>query len=575
MAQFLREDQLVPAIKPYSWRRFHRLTSGIDLCAQVIFASRIFTQQSLITMPDISRYFLEKLEMLLIGSFSSDLLSNPTRSEGFRLFDKSQVNEIDFKIMLLSAPFTAVDSNAMPSYERMKMLLDFGQNKGFASNWAILEQPLLTQDLTVIVLSAVSSSSSSASCLELCTLLAFARLAQILIQPGSREPALSAYFSPQTGISFVTNETTDQLGRSLLNLQQSMFQELYPTACLPHNKLAELAAYVLDSWIPFLEFLFVVQISVLGQPPQPSGDTKGDDYEDEQNQFHYVKRLLSDLGLSFDIRLFVESPSLIDLSRRWCIHLNVANKSRNISQIPNFVPIKPIASSESRQSTADTSRKRTLNADSPKGHAEAEDEGNTLIEDNIYEEQNEGMESQSVSDSPMNDESSMLPAASAGDWPLNQLSSEDFVQLQQLLENEGVEGTDSSSWIMNWMLGLMNSTNTGVSSAGASSAAVIPSTTASFHNEWKLEGVDPEYRYIDNFLGETFSEERLTNIHSYSPLQGCVSGLYAVNGINGDQVEDFFCDLSCGLGSRRHRGHLIKLPNLYTDIYQMVGICTC
>ena len=38
--------------------------------------------------------------------------------------------------------------------------------------------------------------------------------------------------------------------------------------------------------------------------------------------------------------------------------------------------------------------------------------------------------------------------------------------------------------------------------------------------QWRLTGLDPTYPTVDDFLGTTFSDAELTNVHSYTPLQG-------------------------------------------------------
>jgi hypothetical protein len=87
--------------------------------------------------------------------------------------------------------------------------------------------------------------------------------------------------------------------------------------------------------------------------------------------------------------------------------------------------------------------------------------------------------------------------------------------------------------------------------------------------------VDPTYPFVDNFLGNSFLPDRhITNIHAMTPLQGCVSGTMCAYGVNGECVNDFYCELShaVGLSGLRHRRKLISLPAMYTDIYQRVSV---
>jgi hypothetical protein len=90
---------------------------------------------------------------------------------------------------------------------------------------------------------------------------------------------------------------------------------------------------------------------------------------------------------------------------------------------------------------------------------------------------------------------------------------------------------------------------------------------------WKLVGVDPSNEHIDAHVTEMFRDRsvQLASLHSHAPLIGTVSGVNPIYGINGERLVSGYCDLShFGLGVR-HRGGLIPLPEVYTDLYQMVS----
>ena len=173
-----------------------------------------------------------------------------------------------------------------------------------------------------------------------------------------------------------------------------MFQELVPTACPNHNKCSELAAHVIDSWVPFLEFLFVVQSAVhLASEVTSESHEPCATESHTQNQVRYCTSLLSDLGVFSNILCVLESSAFFDLTRRWCIHLNAAHKGRNISPVPNFVPLTADVTSTASSVSSDPSRKRAFGADSPIGSCQdgdaAMDEGEEDDGHHIHDEDDE------------------------------------------------------------------------------------------------------------------------------------------------------------------------------------------
>jgi hypothetical protein len=104
---------------------------------------------------------------------------------------------------------------------------------------------------------------------------------------------------------------------------------------------------------------------------------------------------------------------------------------------------------------------------------------------------------------------------------------------------------------------------------------------------WKLLGVYPINPTVDfpaaslDRLVESLPErDREHGVSNYlqllpvrAPLQGSLTGTHPVVGYNGDVLRHGFPDLShLGLGMRHLTRCFVDLPNLYTDLYQMV--CT-
>ena len=93
--------------------------------------------------------------------------------------------------------------------------------------------------------------------------------------------------------------------------------------------------------------------------------------------------------------------------------------------------------------------------------------------------------------------------------------------------------------------------------------------------KWKLTGVFPTNRIVDEILPGMFKlpnpneSQTLASFHSSTPLLGSISGTHVINGVNGERLEHVFPDISHMAISINHGGGLIKLPPLYTDLYQM------
>jgi hypothetical protein len=93
--------------------------------------------------------------------------------------------------------------------------------------------------------------------------------------------------------------------------------------------------------------------------------------------------------------------------------------------------------------------------------------------------------------------------------------------------------------------------------------------------KWKLVGVYPSNKLVDEHLPDMFtlplpfSGGTLASFHSSTPLLGSISGTHVINGLNGEHLEHVFPDISHMSLSVKHKGGLIKLPSLYTDLYKL------
>jgi len=86
--------------------------------------------------------------------------------------------------------------------------------------------------------------------------------------------------------------------------------------------------------------------------------------------------------------------------------------------------------------------------------------------------------------------------------------------------------------------------------------------------KWKLIGVYPNNKLVDEPLPDMFGAT-LASIHSSTPLLGSISGTHIISGLNGERLDHVYSDMSQMGFSIKHHGGLIKLPSLYTDLYQI------
>ena len=86
---------------------------------------------------------------------------------------------------------------------------------------------------------------------------------------------------------------------------------------------------------------------------------------------------------------------------------------------------------------------------------------------------------------------------------------------------------------------------------------------------WRMVGLDPTNIHVDAHLSNLYDYDS-PSVHTRAPLRGSITGRTLVYGIQGAPLREGFNDLShFGVGNR-HRGGLISLPLVYTDLHQMV-----
>lgn len=455
---------------------------------------------------------------------------------GFRLLDAAQCSPQDCRKILLSSPFTSMGSVKMPCPTRLADILLLCRAKAAVpdeSLWGILHQSLLSQDLHVLSVAAVTCSTDASAAQQLCGLMALARLTQILLEPLSTgihrsfaAPLTVSSQPPDPAIKIGGSQDNDSTAAAMAHLRAAVCQVLSIDISYGPSG-SELVRHVAEEWVPFLEFASCLQAVTGSAHSLPTFDPTADVIDQ-------MDRLLSLLQLPVLSQLLV-TPGLVRLSVAW---------AQQLQQQQRFVPLAD--AQERRIDYGSATSHRT-----DEQHAEAV-EGTRRVEgrDTVSEDAIDAINF--LIDLPIPDdyESRVVSTAAAAGRHRAGSGGMFGVLLAQLGLDPNMELTPELTALLEALSG-------------------TPAAGVETERAWRLTGVDPTLRYGDAFIGDTFSELDLTNVHSRAPLQASFTGHYSVNGINGQTVTEFLCDFSHFGQSVSRKGGLISLPQLYTDLYHM------
>jgi hypothetical protein len=650
---------------------------GVDVTSQLLLCARMFTLQVLRQNEDIGLgdCLRNILFQLLIGEPEQSVSSEvPERS--FRLFDADTISVLDYQLVMRSVPFTVVSAtNTLLTPGRISKLLQLGVDKQFLPSqddngteddrsithmWGVLPYvPLLSHELSMLAVACISVCAQDIGAMkELCAHLMFARLAQILLEPMTRnvtaqtgdmitsansvELAAGASARKLAGnTNSLTSDTVERIAEAASALQQHLLGTINPDqsadtlAPRPSAGKGQLLLLVLlDSWLPFVEYVcalldvmraYAPSTAQLGSATADINFVVGDNSSDVERVLGvYISRCFTCfnmLGIQKDLLAVFTSEPLAQLSACWCRQLR--RRSLSIAQpaeFSNFQTQAEIAEADSPRSQGQlssgagagaaalagqkgngaNSRKRPL-GDDVDGLEYNEfdsllDEYGGLLQEEPLQPSPPVAQATPPAGQPADaaspDQGALAPHPQVNiliedpEHPENNqalpadLSNNEFEQLQALLQaQEGAaDSQEASNQLWQWMMNILQQQEGGGPQASASTQQQNQSLQQKLTTvpaDWKLVGVDPTYPFVDNFLGNSFLPDRhITNIHAMTPLQGCVSGTMCAYGVNGECVNDFYCELShaVGLSGLRHRRKLISLPAMYTDIYQRVSV---
>lgn len=315
------------------------------------------------------------LRRLLSGSSSSILdeyyrdldaeKGQEGEDEGFRLQDVHQCSANDLRKVLLTLPFTAVGTSRALSPKRMSLILHRCRERELVDSdfqlWAWLQQPLLTQDLHVVAMAALSSTSQLGAAVDACGLLSLARLVQILLEPTvtgvyqymsvmAATPSLSSVHGTTSSTHSLdavakgkvggggwehdskrqkmmptsTDDTAADEGdhaelvsrlEELLRLVGDMVGISYPD--LTPLAGTSLLSHVVDAWLPFLEYASALKDALQTTTRSLSLLSPSSSPVDLSSRLLCAGELLDRLGLGSSVQQCVAQSGLNELAGRW------------------------------------------------------------------------------------------------------------------------------------------------------------------------------------------------------------------------------------------------------------------
>jgi len=402
--------------------------------------------------------------------------------------------------------------------------------------YPVFDKPLLSQDLYALSVTVITVSFTLQDALFHCQYLCMARLCQVLLEPpatGLSTSKLSAIASSTTtnhSLYPVFVEFLMQLRAQLVkvvNISCPVCSDSIPFAVLELPSGCDLYRIVYDSWLPFLQYITVLihllkSVAGVEKPLEFSFDL-----------FEH----LNILGLSSCLTNNAAVTATVD---RWCNHFmtfypNVSTSECNCNPRPCkyswFIPTH----------TATAYSTETL---------KSEEVGDYDFDSSVSNNSSGGVKDYAAK--------------------LNEI----VLKYHNLLESQ-------QSY-------LSNVQNVVSDSVELVSAQDIWTVLQDLVLDLDITGIPSYFPCVDEDFGNMFSVAKQTNssnwisnpskpfpfklssVHTITPFNGSFTGTASVYGLHGSTAQHGYFDLShFGLGLR-HSGELIKLPRLYTDLYQQV-----
>lgn len=301
----------------------------------------------------------------------------------------------------------------------------------------------------------------------------------------------------------------------------------------------ELTDHILNLWLNYLEYACLLKFivhKIVESTDQSLYESYASALNPSGTQVARINRILALFGIP-EFNKVLPSIGMSELTTRWSKQFHsVSPETLDVQQIQRVHPIIPSSFDLKQQ---ESSNPNLMDVDLP-----PRSESSSKLEMN-YNHTISAMDENFVS------AGNQLLIESDGNGDRNDDDDDD-----DGIEMNNEIGDDNMQAIFESLLGVLqpppNIENTGVETAP----------------KWKLIGVYPTNKLVDEHLPGMFGEP-VASFHSSTPLLGSISGTHVINGLNGERLEHVFPDMSQMGLSVKNRGGLIKLPSLYTDLYQI------
>ena len=550
---------------------------------------------------------LRPLGLLLAGT----VVSGERGFSGFRLLDAVSARREDCEVILQHLPYPSAGETRSYDSKQVASVLLLCQHKGVLPHrlWRFLDAPLLTHDLHTIAIAVVSLGTDVQAVEELISLVVLARLAQVMVEPCATRVGASVGAATIVESGGGICEIVDAAVSARAAVAASCGIALPPAAV--GDDMCWLVDTLLDSLLPFLEFCCVLKVfQARGEPGGKAALAVLVAALADGAQLSQASKLLSMLKMP-DMLSMLQSQEIRLVMCSWAAQYRDTYRMLHDTASPDsppqhlWIPVnteagssvdgkKPIGSKlasepnkrQKMDSLADMSSRfdehlnftRNNNArDSDLDHGAGDagshiyfaDEGDGAFDGEYLEGSSDGDDDESMIE---DGDSTALARAflletlrqrmreeeSPDGEGLAQHQLETHLLRQMVVDADLVDG--------DLVVQMAEDIREGRLLAGEGVAATeVP---------WRLFGVPPEHATVDaSLLGGPPEAAALSSVHSSAPLQGSVSGTLPIYGYNGPTLDLVYYDLSHFGLARRHRGRLVALPDLYTDLYKRTKFC--
>lgn len=407
--------------------------------------------------------------------------------------------------------------------------------------WPFLKQPLLSHDLHVIAIAALSNCETGQNnLLHVLQLLCLARLVQIMIEPAlAPESILQRSRRLAKAPSYLSTHVFPY--SEFLKKARSMCGIIGFVDAVTVQVEQAIRLTIIDLFLPFLEYCYNLLLAYGLAIDLPKAlDAKESEFDGAPEYAHFAV-LLIHLGLpSLENQLERtisggEKSIIANHVKMWCAGFQKFYEKIGVITASPYIYLTPKPSSMQQDAISGPSKRvYTTNFFVPEDNA-------ILVKDinveNFMENSELGTESSDENNDDDDDADVAIPDAM------------DIINLMAEAADDSDEYYDSDDSATERMI---------LAAAGSASAK----------SGWPYVGVDPAFDFIDQGNKD---ESQL-----FSSYLGSISGTHSIFDSQGSPLPVGYFDLSCFSIGYRHVASFIDLPNDFTLLYQKVqSNCYC